>query len=168
MSFVQIHLSRIQKPTRHFTDGFVEDSGHRLKTHTVIPTQFIASWSEAWQQEGKIPYGQVIGSVNKYMFYHEYFSIMEIHSTTDQLLGYYVDITTPVRKENGEYYLDDLILDFWVLPDQTYQVLDEEEWQAAVQAGWIAGDIQRTAWQTFRRLKGEIKSGRFPKAYIAA
>lgn len=166
MTWVEIHLTRIHKPTRHFTDGFVEDNGHRLKTHTVIPAQLVASWSEAWQQDGKIPHGQVIGSVNKYMFYDEHFSIMEIHSTTDQLLGYYVDITTPVRKEAGEYYLDDLILDIWIFPDLTYQVLDEEEWQAAAQSGWLAEDLQRTTLRTLQRIEQEIKSGTFPQAYI--
>jgi hypothetical protein len=66
MTRVKIHLARIHKPVRHFVDGLVEDNGRCLKTHTIIPTHISAPWSEAWQQEGRIPFGKVIGSVSKY------------------------------------------------------------------------------------------------------
>ncbi len=32
-------------------------------------------------------------------------------------LGYYVDITTPLRNRGAEYTLTDLFLDLWVTPD---------------------------------------------------
>jgi protein associated with RNAse G/E len=166
MTWAKIHLSRIHKPVRHFTDGFIEEDKHRLKTHTVIPESISLPWSETFQQQGRIPHGQVIGSVSKYLFFDRYFSIMEIRSTTGNILGYYVDIATPVRKDVDEYYLEDLILDLWIFPDRTYLVLDEEEWEQAVSAGWIAEDIQRTVLRTLKRIKREIKGGRFPQAYI--
>ena len=166
MTRVKIHLARILKPVRHFLDGLVEDNGRCLKTHTIIPSHISAPWSEAWQQEGRIPFGRVIGSVSKYLFYDQCFSIMEIHDITDKLLGYYVDISTPVRKDEGEYFLDDLILDLWIYPDQTYLVLDEEEWQQAVQGGLVSKEIQSIANRTLARLKKEIHAGKFPGAYI--
>jgi protein associated with RNAse G/E len=166
MTQAHIHLSRIGKPTRHFIDGFVEDNGKRIKTHTLIPGYISTNWSEDWQKEGRIPFGQVIGSVRKYLFYDQFFSIMEIHDTTGNLLGFYIDLSTPVRNEGGEYYLEDLILDIWIYPDQTCRVLDEEEWQQAVQDGLVPKDTQRKVRKTLQRLLREIHSGKFPQHYI--
>jgi hypothetical protein len=161
-----IHLARINKSTRHFKDGLVDDDGKRLKTYTIIPQSISASWSEAWQREHRIPFGEVIGFVNKYLFYDQYFSIMEIHATTEDLLGFYVDLTTPMCKVGGEYYLTDLILDLWIFPDLTYRVLDEDEWQQAIQAGQVSKEIQNAVRKTLKRLKREICMGRFPQHYI--
>jgi len=166
MKKVNIHLTRINKPTRHFTDGFVEDNGRRLLTHTKIPRSIGTLWSEEWQQEKRIPSGQVIGSVSKYLFYDQFFSIMEIHATTGKLLGYYIDLSTPVRKVRGEYYFDDLILDLWIFPDQTYQVLDEDEWQQAVKDGLVSEEIQREVRANLQSLQKEIQLGQFPQQYI--
>lgn len=166
MTRVNIHRARINKPTRHFKDGLLEDNGKRLRTRTIIPGSISAPWSETWQKEGRIPFGQVIGSVNKYLFYEQFFSIMEILATTGNLLGYYVDLSTPLKKRDGEYYLDDLILDLWIYPDQTYLVLDEDEWQQAVQGELISEEIQRTVHKTLQRLLKEIHSGIFPRRYI--
>ncbi len=138
----------------------------RLKTHTLIPKSISASWSEEWQRERRIPFGEVIGSVSKYLFYDQYFSIMEIHATTGDLLGFYVDLTTPVRKVDGEYYLTDLILDLWIFPDLTYRVLDEDEWQQAIQAGLVSKEIQNMVRKTLKGLKREIRMGKFPQNYI--
>jgi predicted RNA-binding protein associated with RNAse of E/G family len=77
-----------------------------------------------------------------------------------------VDLTTPVRKVDGEYYLTDLILDLWVFPDLTYRVLDEDEWQQAIQAGWVSKEIQHTVQKTLKGLKREIRLGKFPQNYI--
>jgi hypothetical protein len=161
-----IHLARINKSTRHFKEGLVGDDGKCLKTRTLIPKSIRVSWSEEWQREHRIPYGEVIGSVSKYLFYDQYFSIMEIQATTGDLLGFYVDLTTPVRKVDGEYYLTDLILDLWVFPDLTYRVLDEDEWQQAIQAGWVSKEIQHTVQKTLKGLKREIRLGKFPQNYI--
>jgi protein associated with RNAse G/E len=162
----KIHLARVNKSTRHFSDGLVEDDGKRLKTHTLIPEAHSVSWSEEWQREGRIPLGQVISFVNKYLFYDQFFSIMEVHATTGDLLGFYVDLTTPVRKVDGEYYLTDLILDLWIFPDLTYWVLDEDEWQQAIQGGWVSKEIQNTVRKTLKGLKREIRMGKFPQNYI--
>ena len=166
MTQADIHLARINKSTRHFKDDLVDDDNKCLKTHTLIPKSISASWSEAWQRDDRIPDGKVIGSVSKYLFYDQYFSIMEVHSTMEDLLGYYVDLTTPMCKVNGEYYLTDLILDLWIFPDLTYRVLDEDEWQQAIQAGLVSKEIQNTVLKTLNGLKREIRMGKFPQNYI--
>jgi hypothetical protein len=161
-----IHLARINKATRHFRDNLVEDNGICLITNTIIPEEFSLAWSEEWYHEGKIPNGRIISSVRKYLFYNLYFSIMEVRDTINELLGFYVDLSTPVRKVDGEYYLTDLILDIWIFPDQTYQILDEDEWQQAIQADLIAKEIQGKVRKTMLRLEKEIRMGKFPQQYI--
>lgn len=166
MTQAYIHLTRIGKPTRHFKDGLLEDNGKRLRTHAIIPERISIPWSEEWQRDGRIRAGQVIGSVWKYLFYGQHFSIMEFHATTGELLGYYIDISTPVRKEKGEYYLDDLILDLWIYPDLAYRVLDEGEWQQAVQHGFVSEEIQSRVEATLQQVIEEIHQGTFPHLYI--
>ena len=146
----------------------MEDDGQCLKTYTIIPELFSLPWSEEWQHEGKIPNGRVIGSVRKYLFYNQYFAIMEVRDTLDDLLGFYVDLSTPVRKVEGEYYLTDLILDLWIFPDQTYQILDEDEWRQAIQASLVTKATQERVQQTVLWLEKEIHADRFPRQYIQA
>jgi predicted RNA-binding protein associated with RNAse of E/G family len=146
----------------------VEDDGQCLKTYTIIPESFSLPWSEEWQHEGRIPKGRVIGSVRKYLFYNQYFSIMEVCDTINELLGFYIDLSTPVRKVDGEYYLTDLILDLWIFPDQTYQILDEDEWRQAIQDGLVTKEIQGKVQKTVLWLEKEINAEKFPQQYIQA
>lgn len=91
---------------------------------------------------------------------------MEIRDTREELLGYYCDITTPLKKIDGEYYLLDLIVDVWIRPDLTYQELDWDEWQSAREMRQLTDLQVQIVNQTMQRLRLEIQSGIFPSLYL--
>jgi predicted RNA-binding protein associated with RNAse of E/G family len=166
MKKVKIHLARINKPTRTFEDVRVDDNGIRLKTFTRLPERISRDLSESFFQSGRICSDARIKSVVKYLFYDESFDIMAFQDPDGKVLGYYCDITTPLRKEGSDYYLLDLILDLWIFPDLSFTVLDMEEWQNAIHAGFVDEETQRDAERTLERLKSEIRAGKFPEAYV--
>lgn len=159
---VIIHLARIGKPTRSFTEGFVQDDGTRLTTFTVVPPDVRASLSAHFRAEGRFAPDQFIATVTKHLFYNEYFSIVEFRDEEDKLLGYYCDIVTPLARVGDDYFQTDLLLDLWVSPEGGYQVLDEDEFEEAVRAELLSDEMQTKAVETLERLKETIADGQFP------
>ena len=156
MSSVTIHLARIGKSTRSFTEGFVQDDGIRLTTFTVVPPDVRESLSANFRAEGRFAPEQFIATVKKYLFYNEYFSIVEFRDEDDKLLGYYCDIVTPLEKVGDEYFQTDLLLDLWVSPALDVQVLDEDEFEEAVEMRLLSDELQKKALRALERLKKEI------------
>ena len=163
---ITIHLARIGNPTRSYTEGFVEDDGIRLKSFSLVPTEVSERLSEKFRQYGWFQPGAKLGSVSKYHFYLEYFSILEYRDRNSQLLGYYCDIVTPLQREGDEYFLTDLILDLWVFPNLDFQELDRDEFEEAGTTGLLSPEFHLKALQTLERLKHEIVVGKFPSAYL--
>jgi predicted RNA-binding protein associated with RNAse of E/G family len=73
----------------------------------------------------------------KYWFYMEWFSNFLMVRMYGETLGYYLDLHTLLRKEDGEYTLTDLFLDLWVTPDGYYFELDREEFEQGFRKGLI-------------------------------
>ncbi|MBM3136967.1 MAG: DUF402 domain-containing protein [Chloroflexi bacterium] len=63
------------------------------------------------------------------LYLHDkWFNIYEIFDRdTDELKGWYCNITRPIRQEAGNLYYDDLALDLLVFPNGHRMVLDEDE-----------------------------------------
>lgn len=163
---VIIHLARLGKPERAYREGLLADDGVRMKTYTIISEAVSLHLSEKFHLAGRLDLGARIISISKHHFYQEWFSIIEYRDQAGQLLGYYCDIVTPLRKEGGEYYLTDLILDLWIAPDLQFEELDRDEFEAGITSGLITPQLARTAHHTVERLKNEIRLGLFPAAYL--
>lgn len=154
---ITIHLARIGKSTRSFTEGFVQDDGTRLTTFTVVPPDVRASLSAHFRAEGWFAPDQFIATVTKHLFYNEYFSIVEFRDEAGKVLGYYCDIVTPLERVGEDYFQTDLLLDLWVSPKGDCQVLDEDEFEAAVRAGLLSDELRARALGTLDWLKSELK-----------
>ena len=163
-----IHFSRIGKPDAIYTEGLVRDNGLRLDTCTVLPPEAAAVWSRsAWQAYGILSSGQVVHTIRKHHFYHEWFGIVELIDSSDILLGYYCDVLMPLRKVDGEYYLQDLLLDLWVFPDGSYVEMDWDELEEASRLGQISCELRQKAEETLQRIVAETRAGIFPTQYLA-
>ena len=158
---ITVHLARIGKPTRSFTEGFVRDDGTCLVTFSIVPPDVRESLSAHFRAEGRFAPDQFIATVTKYLFYNEYFSIVAFRDADDRVLGYYCDIVTPLRKVGADYFQTDLLLDLWVSPELSFQVLDEDEFEAAVEEGLLSDEMRAKAVETLERLKETIADGRF-------
>lgn len=166
---VRVHYTRLSaRGVTVYTEHRVEDDGVRLTTDEHLPPDIVERISAAFWRQGLLAEGRRLTRIRKHYFYHEYFDVLAVFDTAGALAGYYVDILTPLRQVDGEYYATDLFLDFWLAPGQPPMELDQDEFDAAVAAGVIAPELAAQARATFVRLRGEIAAGVFPYRYIRA
>jgi len=159
---VTINFLRPGKGTTRYIEGFVDENPVRLKTFTSLSSDFSLKWcEELWWKNGFIPRGILVGSVTKYIFYHEWFSVMVLCDPDGNLLGHYVDIDTPMRKVGEEYYFTDLFLDLWIAPDGSLVELDWDEFEAGFGRGLITPRQYKKAIHTFNLLKKRVSDGEF-------
>jgi hypothetical protein len=159
---IVINFMRPGKGVTRYTEDLVDDNRIRIKTATQVSADFSRSWCEEnWWRNGFIPPGMLISSVVKYLFYREWFSVMQLVGTDADHLGFYVDIDTPLRKVSGEFYLTDLFLDLWIAPNGTYTELDWDEFEASFLSGLITPYQYRKANRVIEILKSEVINGDF-------
>jgi hypothetical protein len=163
---VHIYYSRFDKAVEVYTEVLIEDNGYSLKTFSHIPADMSLTSSVRRQIEGLVPAAQIIGSLEKYHFYHEYFMVIKYYNLEDRLLGYKCYITTPLRRINGSYHLTDLYLNIWIYPDMTIHELDRDKYRVAVKAGLLSTGLQAKATETMNKLKSEIAQGKSLDIYL--
>jgi hypothetical protein len=165
MPQVTIELARIGKQSRTYHEGFLSDNGVELRTLTILSPEKSENYSRIWHDAGAFPKDQLVVTVKKTLFYREYFAILQLLDAGNRSIGCYVDIATPLKKNNGIYQLTDLILDLWIAPDGCYTELDVDEFEQASAAGKLSPEWDTQARQTFARLKVEIARGSFPDLF---
>ncbi|OGN93932.1 MAG: hypothetical protein A2Y88_06510 [Chloroflexi bacterium RBG_13_48_10] len=157
-----INFTRPGKGVMHYVEGLVDDNSIRLKTLTCLSPGFSKKWCEdVWWQNGLIPPGILIGSVVKFLFYKEWFSVMQLVGTYENHLGYYVDLDTPMQKVGNEYFLTDLFLDLWIGPDGEFRELDRDEFEQGFKIGLLTPNQYKQTNRVCESLKREITSGEF-------
>ena len=70
-----------------------------------------------------------------------------------KLVGIYCDICRPVEKVEGGFAFDDLYLDVWQVPGSKPIILDEDELEEAISAGYISSEEAATARQHAEEVK---------------
>jgi predicted RNA-binding protein associated with RNAse of E/G family len=163
---VKIHLERIGKPGSTFSEGFVSDDGVRVITRTRLTHLQAERFSRGWWMKGRIPIGKRIYWVAKYLFYAEWFDVVQFRALDGELLGTYCDICTPVERCGDGYHLIDLFLDLWIYPDGRLLELDWDEFEDACRQGLLSTDWQHAARCALERLKGLFCSGQLSAEYL--
>ena len=67
-----------------------------------------------------------------------------------------------MKRTETHFEITDLFLDLWVSPDGSYQVEDEDEFEAAIAHNWIQTDLANQARNALQNLIAEIELGAFP------
>lgn len=88
---------------------------------------------EAFFNRDDMPFhGMVFGRGDRFLetFYSDrWYNVFEIHAReTDELKGWYCNVTRPAEFENSTISYIDLALDLLVFPDRRQLVLDEDEY----------------------------------------
>lgn len=157
-----INITRPGKGVTRYVEGLVDENWVRLKTLTCVSPEFSQKWcEEIWWQNGLIAPGFLIGSVAKFLFYKEWFSVMQLVGTKENHLGYYVDLDTPMQKVENEYFLTDLFLDLWIAPDGKFSELDRDEFELGFRNGLLSPFQYKQTNRVCESLKREITSGEF-------
>lgn len=87
--------------------------------------------------------------------------ISKFFDKNDEFMFWYCDIIEHTY-ENDTYILTDLLVDLKVFPDGSYEVLDLDELEEALQNGIITKEQKEDAINKLNGLIQVVKSGEFP------
>ncbi|HEU5432894.1 MAG TPA: DUF402 domain-containing protein [Thermomicrobiales bacterium] len=80
-------------------------------------------------------------AAEQWFFPDRWFSILRFTTCDDRTVGYYVNFSCPLIELRANYYRDlDLELDLWVEPDGTVTVVDQLEYDAAIEANHVSAE----------------------------
>lgn len=93
--------------------------------------------------------------------------IGRFHTAAGEFTGIYANILTPVVfRSETEWETTDLFLDVWIGVDSGPELLDEDELDTAVEAGWIDAAVAATARSEATRLMALAAAGHWPPAVV--
>jgi predicted RNA-binding protein associated with RNAse of E/G family len=116
---------------------------------------------------------EVIGAgypVVWFLFQNQPFDVGRFYRPDGTWTGYYVDILEPVRWDGSDPHtlrpIVDLFLDLWIAPDGGYIILDEDEFQDAVDQKYLSPAQSTHALTVLGRLVTAVEDGRFPPSVV--
>ena len=92
---------------------------------------------------------------------NEHFAITTMFNEHNEIIQWYIDITTHNGVEHGVPYMEDLFLDLIVFPSGEIIKKDIDEIEEAFKGGMINQDQYDLAFNTFHRIYEEIVEGNF-------
>jgi PncC family amidohydrolase len=85
-----------------------------------------AQWTRPTAHLGFVDFER--GDILRESFYdNRWYNVFEVSSAQGRLKGWYADVTRPARIMDERLDWEDLLIDLWMNPDGTMQVLDEDE-----------------------------------------
>ena len=100
-----------------------------------------------------------------FVFTGLWYDVGKVYNLNNEWTGYYCDIMKPVKRHisaTGKldcFEITDLFLDLWINPDGTYEIQDEDEFEAAIQNGVIDFELEKKARDVLTALITEVASG---------
>lgn len=88
------------------------------------------------------------------------------HRADGTFTGCYANVLTPVVMRGREWETTDLALDVWAGADGRVEVLDVDEFEAAVAAGWLDAETAARARREAERLAAAAREGSWPPAHV--
>jgi predicted RNA-binding protein associated with RNAse of E/G family len=88
------------------------------------------------------------------------------HLADGTFTGIYANVLTPVRMDGARWETTDLFLDVWVDADGGVEILDRDEFDAALAAGWLDPSTAARALAEAERLAGDARRGAWPPAAV--
>lgn len=131
-----------------------------------------------WLPRADVPRPVTIGGVTVleaaspvvwFTFPGAWHDIGRFHAPDGTLTGFYANILTPVRIEPGRidrWWTTDLFLDLFLDPRGRTHLLDADELEAAVRAGWVEPGVAATARAEAERLVALAADGRWPPPIV--
>jgi predicted RNA-binding protein associated with RNAse of E/G family len=93
--------------------------------------------------------------------------IGRFHRANGRFTGIYANVLTPPTFEPGDvWHTTDLFLDVWIPAGGEPQVLDRDELQNAVAAGWVDEATGLRATAEVDHILAEAASGRWPPPVV--
>jgi predicted RNA-binding protein associated with RNAse of E/G family len=97
----------------------------------------------------------------------QWYDIGRFHLADGTFTGIYANILTPVRMEGAHWETTDLFLDVWAGADGVVRVLDQAEFEQAVEAGLIDPATAATARGHAETLALAARQGVWPPEHVS-
>ncbi len=105
-----------------------------------------------------------------FLFKNQPFDVGRFYRPDGTFTGYYADVLEPVRWERDNPAtlepIIDLFLDLWIAPDGSHLVLDEDEFQEAIDLGNLTTAQIEHARTVLQELIEATERGTFPPAMV--
>lgn len=155
----------IRPPDRRvtFESTLIEATeGHIILAHRITP-------SAPLEYQGEVVMGNGYWAV-WFLFKGQPYDVARVYRPDGTWTGYYADVLEPVHWDGNNPHslppLVDLFLDLWIAPDGEFEVLDEDELQAAIEGGTISGQQAAQARDVLAHMIAATRSGDFPPRLI--
>lgn len=90
------------------------------------------------------------------------------HRADGTFTGLYANVLTPVMMNGAEWDTTDLFLDVWMGADGAVEILDRDEFDAALAAGWVDARTAARALAQAERLAADARAGAWPPELVRA
>lgn len=102
-----------------------------------------------------------------FVFPGRWYDLGRFHLRDGSFTGYYVNLITPLEAEGPLWQIYDLCLDVWIDPHGEPRVLDQDEFDEAVDRRWIDAATARRARAELERIIVQVQSGCWPPPVVA-
>lgn len=163
MAEVVIRYRRLPDRVRTFRQRLVHDGGDHVVT--LLAAADVPGPVRAGGRVVLEPGAPVVWFTYRGEVWHD---VGRFHLADGTFTGCYANVLTPVRMEGAAWETTDLFLDVWVGADGAVEVLDRDELEEALAAGWIDPATAARAVAEAERLREAALAGRWPAPHVAA
>ena len=101
-----------------------------------------------------------------FLYRNRWYDLGKFYDGQRNLVGYYCDIIKPLNKllrtPGKTNRITDLFLDLWITPEGDYVVLDEDEFEEALEHGYLSQNLADQARKQMDSLIQKVNARRFP------
>ncbi|HEU4883719.1 MAG TPA: DUF402 domain-containing protein [Longimicrobium sp.] len=158
---VTIHYRRPPNRLEVFEQAVVDDDGTCVVTY--LPS---AKVKKAMEIGGRVvlePGAPIVWFTWRGDVWHD---VGRFHRADGTFTGLYANVLTPVRMDGANWETTDLFLDVWMDADGGVEILDRDEFDAALAAGWITPSTAARALAEAERLADDARRGTWPPAPV--
>ncbi|CAN5577815.1 hypothetical protein BH24GEM3_BH24GEM3_24230 [soil metagenome] len=157
---VSIHYRRLPDAERIFEQRLVEDAGEYVVTlldAAPLPRPVVVAERTVLEPGAPVVWFTYPG---------RWYDIGRFHLADGTFTGYYANILTPVRMQGDCWDTTDLCLDVWKGSDGRVGILDELEFEEAVECGWIDAPTAAAAREHAETLALAARQGVWPAPHV--
>ena len=158
---VAIHYRRPPDRLEVFRQPVVDDDGECVTT--FLPQARIKKPMKVGGRVVLEPGASVVWFTYRGDVWHD---VGRFHRADGTFAGFYANVLTPVRMDGADWRTTDLFLDVWMDADGGAAVLDRDEFNAALAAGWIEPRTAASALAEAERLLDDARRGAWPPPHV--
>jgi predicted RNA-binding protein associated with RNAse of E/G family len=158
---VTIHYRRPPDRLQVFEQAVVEDDGGCVVT--FLPSAQLGKPMEIGGRVVLEPGASIVWFTYRGDVWHD---VGRFHRADGTFTGVYANVLTPVRMDGARWETTDLFLDVWVDADGGAEILDRDEFDAALAAGWITPSTVARALAEAEHLVDDARRGAWPPVQV--